>query len=169
MMVVFEVLVNPTSGGQWPLEGILYQRVLIHIYCDCAIMKAWLPFMMCRKNVLTVRLKFFCWPTITKQIQDHFHADRPLSLTTSVQQGVSLQTKSYTVIKVYVTLKHFCHLKLAMHSKHSKSSSPTIKFSLKNKMDLGMPCHTPPLKTGKKQCHYPSLVPSISPNPAFYY
>jgi len=49
--------------------------------------------------------------------------NRPLSLTTSesVQQGVSLQTRSYSMrSEVYVTLKHFCYLKLAVHFMHSE-------------------------------------------------
>jgi len=51
--------------------------------------------------------------------------NRPLSLTTSesVQQGVSLQTRSYSMrSEVYVTLKHFCnsYLKLVVHFMRSE-------------------------------------------------
>ena len=37
------------------------------------------------------------------------------------------------------------------------------KFSLKNKKNLGMACHTPPLKKAKKQGEMP--LPSLGPIP----
>ena len=53
------------------------------------------------------------------------------------------------------------------HSITSHPRTPLLytrskKFSPKNKKDLGMACHIPPLKKAKKQgkCHYPASVPS---------
>ena len=40
------------------------------------------------------------------------------------------------------------------------------KFSPKNKKDLGMACHIPPLKKAKKQGEMP--LPSLGPIPKFY-
>jgi len=53
-----------------------------------------------------------------------------------VQQGVSVKTK----------LKHFCYLKLATHFMRSKKLK-----NKKQKKDLGIAYHTPPLKKEKKQ------------------
>ena len=54
-------------------------------------------------------------------------------------------------IKVYFTLKHFCYLKLATHFMRSKKlTNKKQKISSKNKKDLGMACHIPPLKKAKK-------------------
>ena len=54
--------------------------------------------------------------------------------------------------KVYFTLKHFCYLKLLRISCALKTSQTRSKnFFPKNKKDLGMACHTPPLKKAKKR------------------
>ena len=43
-------------------------------------------------------------------------------------------------------------------------STRSKKFSLKNKKDLGMACHIPPLKKAKKQGEMP--LPSLGPIPS---
>ena len=67
---------------------------------------------------------------------------------------------------VYFTLKHFCYLKLATHFMRSKKLTNKKQkiFSEKKKMDLGMACHTPPLKKAKKQGEMP--LPSLGPIPS---
>jgi len=103
------------------------------------------------------------WPTITRQIQLTC-----IQTTTSMQQRGSLKTRSYTV---RFTLKNFCYLKLATHFMHSKKLTNKIqKNSLENKKDLGMTCHTPPLKKVKKQGEMPlpSLTDIPSLNSAFF-
>jgi len=47
-----------------------------------------------------------------------------------------------------------------LHLQHSTRSK---KFSPKNKKDLGMACHIPPLKKAKKQEEMP--LPSLGPIP----
>jgi len=44
-----------------------------------------------------------------------------------------------------------------------KLTNKKKKFSLKNKKDLGMACHIPPLKKAKKQGEVP--LPSLIPIP----
>ena len=99
------------------------------------------------------------WTTI---IQHRFKTPFPcIQTTTSVQQGVSVKTRSYTVrftlhSSISVTsswLRILCALKI--------SQTRSKKFSPKNKKDLGMACHTPPLKKVKKQGEMP--LPSLSP------
>jgi len=50
-----------------------------------------------------------------------------------------------------------------MLSIHSPDDTRSNKFSLKNKMDLGMACHIPPLREAKKQGEMP--LPSLGPIP----
>jgi len=43
-----------------------------------------------------------------------------------------------------------------------------LKFSLKNEKDLGMVCHTPPLKKAEKQGEMPYTQPQSYPFPKIY-
>ena len=49
--VAYWILVNLTSGGSWSLGGIP-TNLYLSIYRNCAIVEAWLPFMMCRICIL---------------------------------------------------------------------------------------------------------------------
>ena len=63
MMVVSEVLTE--SDIWWPttIRRNSYQPVLVCMYRKCAIVEAWLPFMMCRTCILktlTCQAEVFC-------------------------------------------------------------------------------------------------------------
>jgi len=77
----------------------------------------------------------------------HFHAYRPQLLCSSV----SLKTRSYTVRFTLHSsnsvTSSWLHLLCALKSSKTRSQ----KFFLKNKKDLGMACHIPPLKKAKKK------------------
>jgi len=70
-----------------------------------------------------------------------------------VHQGISLKTKSYTVRSTFT-------IKLATHFMHSKK----LANKKQKKMDLGMACHTPPIKEVKEQGEIP--LPSLGPIPS---
>ena len=85
--------------------------------------------------------------SLLRQIQDPFPC---IQTTTSVQQGVSLKTRSYSVrftlhSSISVTSSW---LRISCSPKSSQTRSKT--FSPKNKKDLGMAYHTPPLKKSEE-------------------
>ena len=89
----------------------------------------------------------------------HFRAYRPQLLCSSV----SLKTRSYTVrftlhSSISVT-SSWLRISCALKSSQTRSK----KFSPKNKNDLGMTCHIPPLKKATKQGEMP--LPSLGPIP----
>ena len=82
------------------------------------------------------------------------HIDRPLSLTTSVQQGISLQTRRYTqaFLLPQVTM-HF------MHSKKLTNQKEKISLLIQKRFRDGLTYSTP--QKAKKQGKMP--LPSLSP------
>jgi len=88
------------------------------------------------------------WHTITRQIQDQFPH---VQTTTSAQQGVSLKTRSYTVrftlrSSIPIT-SSWLHISWALKSSQARSKNFLWKTK---KKDLGIACHTPPLKNSEE-------------------